>query len=228
MVQLTFQKINLNGDAIGDPMTVVYAPSELAFSKAAQFADVAIPGLEQPVIQFVRGEAETLAIELFFDSTEEGTGGEAAAVTDQVEAFHKLVSVKGSLHTPPLVRVFWGEDFPGTAMGEIETAGRNFTAVVLSVARRFTLFNPDGKPLRATVSLSLKHYATVADQIAAINYQSADHTRLHIVTEGETLPLIAYDAYADAKKWRVIADYNNLEDVRDLAPGDRLELPPLV
>jgi nucleoid-associated protein YgaU len=228
MVQLTFQKIDLNGNAIGDAMAVTYAPAELAFSKSAQYADVAISGLEQPIIQFVRGDAETLSIELFFDSTQDGTGADAVAVTDQVEAFHKLVAIKGSLHTPPLVRVFWGDNFPGTAMGETETAGRDFTAVVLSVSRRFTLFSPEGKPLRATVSLALKHYATVAEQIAAINYQSADHTRLHIVAEGETLPLIAHDAYDDARKWRVIADHNRLADVRDLTPGDRLELPPLV
>ena len=227
MAELTFQKVDLTGNGIGDPMTVEYAPAEISFSKSAQFAEVAIPGLEQPLIQFVRGDAETLSLELFFDSTQDGTGGAAVAVTDRVEAFHKLVSVRGELHAPPLVRVFWGDNFPGTAMGDTETAGEVFTAVVQSVQRRFTLFSPDGKPLRATVSLSLKHYATVAEQVEAINYRSADHTRIHIVAEGETLPLIAHDAYADARKWRVIAQHNNLFDVRALKPGDRLELPPL-
>ncbi len=228
MTQLTFQKIDLSGNNIGDPMIVAYAPAELAFSKAAQFAEIAIPGLEQPLLQFVRGDAETLSMDLFFDSTENGTGGDAVAVTDTVEAFHKLVAVKGDLHSPPLVRVLWGENFPGTSMGESETAGEHFTAVVLSVARRFTLFNPNGKPLRATVSIALKQYATVAEQVAAINYHSADHTRIHVVAEGETLPLIAHDAYQDARKWRVIADHNDLSNVRDIAPGTTLELPPLV
>jgi nucleoid-associated protein YgaU len=228
MAQLSFQRISPAGKDIGSPMLLSYAPTELAFSKAATFADVAIPGLEQPVLQFVRGEAETLSMELFFDSTGlGGTGAGAVAVTDEVEAFHRLVAVSGALHAPPLVRVLWGENFPGTAMGESENAGRSFTAVVTSVARRFTLFNPEGKPLRATVSVALKHYATIADQIAAINYQSADHTRIHVVTEGETLPLIAHDAYADARRWRIIAEHNDLSQVRDLAPGTRLELPPL-
>ncbi|MEM9369906.1 MAG: hypothetical protein AAGA26_01985 [Pseudomonadota bacterium] len=228
MQQLLFQKIDLEGNMIGDPMVVEYAPAELSFTKAAQYSDVAIPGLEQPLVQFVRGDAETLSLELFFDSTQDGTGTEATAVTEKVEEFHKLVRIKGSLHTPPLVKVSWGDDFPGTTMGETETAGETFTAVVLSVGRRFTLFNPDGKPLRAVVSLALKQYATVSEQVAAINYQSADHTRLHTVAEGETLPLIAYDAYADPKVWRVIAEHNGLTEVRDIAPGTRLELPPLV
>ena len=228
MTQLTFQKIDLSGNNIGDPIIVDYAPAELAFSKAAQFAEIAIPGLEQPLLQFVRGDAETLSMDIFLDSTADGTGGNAVAVTDRVEAFHKLVAIRGDLHTPPLVRVFWGDNFPGTSMGESETAGEHFTAVVLSVTRRFTLFNQDGKPLRATVSIALKHYATVAEQVAAINYQSADHTRIHVVSEGETLPLIAHDAYQDAAKWRVIADHNKLLSIRDIAPGTTLELPPLV
>ncbi len=223
-----FQKVDLSGNKIGDPVLVEYAPAELAFAKAAQYADIAVPGLEQPLIQFVRGDAETLSMELFFDSTAAGTGGQAVAVTPQVEKFHQLVRIRGDLHAPPLVQVTWGADFPGTTMGATETAGDTFTAVVLSVNRRFTLFSPDGKPLRATVTLALKQYVTVAQQVAAINYQSADHTRLHVVAEGETLPLIAHDAYSDPHQWRVIAEHNALADVRDLAPGTRLELPPLV
>ena len=229
MAKLTFQKIDLEGTPVGDAMEVEFAPTEISFAKAAQYAEIAIPGLDQPVAQFVRGDAETLNLELFFDSTSlAGTGAEAVAVTDQVEAFHKLVTVLGELHAPPLVKISWGDHFPGEAMGDGETPDPVFKAIVLSVGRRFTLFNPDGKPLRAVVSLALKQFATVAEQVAAINYRSADHTRVHIVAEGETLPLIAHDAYADAKLWKLIAERNGLTGVRDLPVGLRLELPPLV
>jgi nucleoid-associated protein YgaU len=223
---LTFQPVDVRGQDLGAPMTVTYAPAELTLAKAAQYAEVAIPGLELPVLQFVRGEATTLSMDLFFDSTEGGTGAAARPVTEEVEKFHKLVSIKGSLHYPPLVRVTWGEAFPGASFGESEQAGQTFTAAVLSVSRRFTLFNPDGKPLRAIVSVSLKQFATVSEQVTAINYQSSDHTRLHVVQEGETLPLIAHGAYGDARLWRVIATHNRIADVRQVAPGTALELPP--
>ena len=228
MVALTFQKIKLDGSTIGAPLSVEYAPSEMAFTKAMNFTDVAIPGLELPLVQFIRGDAETLTLELFFDSTADGTGKDAVAVTEKVVAFQKLVAIDGGMHTPPLVVVTWGEDFPGPAMGNYEAAAPEFKAIVLSVGRRFTLFNPDGKPLRAVVSVALKQYATMEEQIAAINFQSSDHTRTHTVSDGETLPLIAHDAYGDAGKWRVIAAHNNLSDARVLIPGTALELPPLI
>ena len=227
VAQLTLQKVDVAGNTIGSPMVVPWAPTELAFSKSVTYAEVSIPGLEQPLLQFVKGEAETLSLELFLDSTAAGTGAHAQSVTDQVETFHKLVTVDGNLHSPPLVQVTWGTAFPGAALGATTTASSTFTAVVLSVARRFTLFSPDGKPLRAIVTIALKQYASLSAQVLAINYRSADHTRTHIVAEGETLPLIAYDAYADPGLWRVIADHNNLSEVRDLVPGTRLEIPPL-
>ena len=181
MVGMILQPIDGNGNTAGAPIIVPYAPPELSFSKSVQYGEVAIPGLNQPLAQFVRGDAETLTLELFFDSTISGMGDEAESV---------------------------------------------FTAIVLSVARKFTLFSPSGKPLRAVVTLALKQYATIDQQIRAMNLQSADHTRIHVVSEGETLPLIAHDAYDDAAAWRLIADFNKLEDVRDLMTGQRLELPP--
>jgi nucleoid-associated protein YgaU len=226
MVELSFQKIDARGKKIDAAMKVKYAPAELTFTKGAQYAEVAIPGLELPVLQFVRGDATTLSMDLFFDSTEGGTGATALPVTEEVEKFHKLVSIKGDLHYPPLVQVTWGDNFPGANFGESNQPAQTFTAVVLSVSRRFTLFNPDGKPLRAIVSIALKQFATVAEQVTAINFKSPDHTRQHVVQEGETLPLIAYDAYGDASQWRVIATHNNIAEVRLIAPGTALELPP--
>jgi nucleoid-associated protein YgaU len=228
VVSLTLQRVDLQGQAVGQPITVPWAPAELTWSKSAVYADVAIPGLEQPLVQFVRGDAETLTLELVLDSTETGTGAAAVPVTEQVEQLHRLVRIDGALHSPPLVRVSWGRGFPGSAMGVGTTPEGRFTAVVLSVQRRFTLFSPEGAPLRATVTLSLKQYATVESQLKAINYQSADHTRVHVVAEGETLPLVAHDAYGDARLWRVVAEHNALAEVRDLVPGTALELPPLV
>ncbi len=228
---LTLQPMETPDKTLGNAIEVPYAPSELSFSKAVQYGDIAIPGLNQPLLQFVRGDAETIAIDLFFDHTDIDAGASPQAtgsdVASRVEALAKLVAVKAELHRPPLVKLSWGDSFPATSMASESKVESVMLAVVTAMTRNYVLFDPDGKPLRATVNLALKRYATITQQINAMNLQSADHTRVHIVAEGETLPLIAHDAYDDAGLWRVIADHNRLTDVVALTPGTSLELPPL-
>ncbi len=224
--KLTFQRIDSDAKTYGEALSVMFNPTDLAFSRATQYADLAIPGLALPVSQFLRGDAETLSLELVFDSTEGGMGEGATGVTGMVHAFHQFVQVDGDKHATPLVRLSWGADFPGNAYSNAAEPAGTFDARVMSVARKFTLFSPSGTPLRATVSLSLKEYVPLAQQLATINYRSPDHTRTHVVQMGETLPLIAHDAYGDAGQWRVIADANGIADARRLRPGAVLQLPP--
>ena len=229
MSKLVIQKLNAKKESMGPDhrIEVPYNPTEIAFSKAASFADVAIPGLDGPVIQFVKGEAETLALELFLDATEGGRGAEATSVLETADRLHRLVKLDGNLHSPPLVRITWGQEFPGLALGDSAQPQTAFDAVVISCARRFTLFSTEGKPLRAVISLQLKEFLTLQEQVELANLRSPDHTRSHTVRQGETLPLIAYDAYDDAAKWRVIAIENGLADARRLTPGQQLRLPPI-
>lgn len=226
MANLTVQRLNLSKENIGDPVEVPYNPTEYALSKGASFADINIPGLDAPVIQFVRGEAETLDLELFFDSTDDGTGSQAKSVVEDVDKFYRLVKIQGDLHTPPIVRITWGQHFPGNTRSGGASPAPAIDCIVTSCNRRFTLFNADGMPLRATVTLSLREYNTLQEQLNALNLQSSDHTRTHVVREGEDLPLIAYEAYRDPARWRLIAEHNGLSNVRDLEPGTALELPP--
>lgn len=226
MAKLTFQKLDLEKAPLGDPIEVQFNPTEYSFEKTARFGEVSIPGLDSPILQFVRGESEKLTLELFFDSTEDGTGEDAASVVPAVDAFYRLVKISGALHTPPLVRITWSQSFPGAVTSESEAPTPTFDAVVETVGRRYTLFNPEGVPLRCIVALSLREYRTLREQLTELNLQTSDHTRIHVVREGETLPQIAYDAYKDPSRWRLIADANRIFNPRSIAPGQTLQLPP--
>lgn len=234
MAKLTFQRLDLNKNAVGASLEVPYNPTEYALAKAAQFTEIAIPGLDAPVLQFVRGDAETLGLELFFDATDQrGTGTVVPGLADPddpmmlADQLYRLVKIEGELHTPPLVRITWGNHFPGPSLGQDQRPVPSFDCVVTSVNRRFTLFNPDGVPLRALVTLQLREYKTMEEQLRELNLMSSDHTRVHVVKSGEDLPLIAYDSYGDVSRWALIAEHNDLADVRDLVPGTVLEIPPV-
>jgi hypothetical protein len=42
----------------------------------------------------------------------------------------------------------------------------------------------------------------------------------------DTITLLAHRFYGDWRLWRVIADLNSIVDVRTIAPGTRLLIPP--
>ncbi len=216
-----------------DPATrfeASFNPTEYTLSKNAQFAEHAIPGLDSPVLQFVRGQAATLSLDLFFDSSDDGMGVSATPVTRKTDEFHRLVKMSGKTHAPPICLFTWGiGGFPGSRLpGDWESQRRNgFTCVVESLRQRFTLFSTQGMPLRAVLTVSLKEYKSVQRQLAELNLQSADQTHAHTLRQGETLNDVATAAYGDPGAWRPIAVANAIADPLALAPGSILTVPPL-
>ena len=212
----------------GSRVDVQFNPSELSTSKGARIAEIAIPGIDSPILQFVRGENETVTLELFFDTTEDGTEANATPVTTLTNQFYALVKMSGNEHAPPRCRFNWGEEFPGLIQQEGSVSGvrKAFDCIVESIEQRFTMFSPEGIPLRATLTVSLREYTTLNKQLERLNLRSADHTRVHRVRRGETLPQIAYDTYGSVDQWRKIARANDILRPRDLEPGTVLVLPP--
>src|SRR4051794_12696032 len=196
---------------------VQFNPTEYSLTKGAQIAEIAIPGIDSPILQFVAGQNEKLTLDLYFDTTlEKGMGDGAKDVTEYPRRIYQLVKIQPKTHAPPRLRFTWGH-------------GLSFVAVAESVTQKFTLFNPDGVPLRATVSVTFREYKTLQQQLQELNLQSADHTRRHVVVQGETLSGIAAQEYGDPSLWRVIADENSwqVDNPRRLKPGLELRLPRL-
>ncbi len=88
---------------------VQYNPTELSFERSNQLAEVNIPGLDAPIIQFVRGQSETLTLELFFDTTDEGMGNNAVSVTTKSDLIYQLAKIEPSRHAPPVCRFLWND-----------------------------------------------------------------------------------------------------------------------
>jgi hypothetical protein len=216
-----FERLANAGDEQGSSsIEVQFNPTEYTLTKAAQLAEVPIPGLDQPLLQFVRGQTETLGLELLFDSTETGTGEGATSVTEKTNRFYDLVKIESAAHAPPVLLFSWGGTaFPGGRERNV------FKCVVASIRQQFTFFNPAGVPLRAKLTVELREYKTLADQIRQLNLKSADHTKAHAVVEGETLSSIAYQSYGDPVAWRRIAEANDVDDALAVPPGTILRVP---
>jgi hypothetical protein len=207
-----------------------FNPTEYTLSKNAQFAEHPIPGLDSPILQFVRGQAETVSLDLFFDTSDDGMGANATPVTTKTDKFYRLVKMSGKAHAPPICLFSWGTDFAGSSLGsDWASQGREngFKCVIESIRQRFSLFSSEGVPLRAMLTVGLKEYKTVKEQLAKANPQSADQTHSYTLRQGETLNDVANSVYGDPNAWRPIADRNQVTDPLAVPAGSILEIPPL-
>ena len=195
---------------------VEFNPTEYTLNKGAQIAEIAIPGIDSPILQFIRGQNEKLTLDLFYDTTDLGMGEAALDVRVLTAPIYQLVKIQPRTHALPRIRFTWG-------------LGLSFKAIVESVQQKFDLFNPLGIPLRATLSVTFREYKTLEDQVAELNLQSSDHTKRRVVELGDTLTGIAAQEYGNAGEWRKIADANRdvVTSPRRLVPGTVLEIPPL-
>ena len=208
---------------------VQFNPTQLSFNKGVQIQEIPIPGLDTPLLQFVRGQNENLSIDLFFDSTEDGMGTGATSVTEFSDQIYQLVKIEPDSHAPPICEFIWNDRFPGKDISEkMGNQKRNsFKCIVESVRHQYTLFSPEGVPLRATLSVSLREYKTLEDQLSQLNLNSPDRTQVHVLQSGETLSSLAGDHYRRPGEWRLIADENDIDDPRRLTPGTFLTVPPM-
>ena len=195
---------------------VQFNPTEYTLSKGAQIAEIGIYGIDSPILQFVRGQNEKLTLDLFFDSTRgAGLGDDAIDVTGDTDVIYQLVKIQPKLHAPPRIKFTW-------------SSALQFTAIVESVQRKFTLFNPQGYPLRATLSVAFREYKTLQQQVLELKLESVDHTKRRVVQRGDTLSRLAAEEYGDPGQWRPIADANpGIAGPRRLTPGTVIVIPPL-
>jgi hypothetical protein len=158
------------------------------------------------------------------------SGSSVTPVTTETDKFYKLVKINGNDHAPPVCLFSWGTGFAGSSLGsDWASQGREngFKCVIESVRQRFSLFSSEGVPLRATLTVGLKEYKTVQEQLGRINPQSADQTHSYTLRQGETLTDVANAVYGDPTAWRPIADLNSVTDPLAVPVGSILEVPPL-
>jgi LysM repeat protein len=195
---------------VADPVIpLCFNPTEYQLQKTNNFAEIAIPGLETPPIQFVHGASEKLTAEVLVDTSDTLDDVRVA----YVNKLRGLMDLNRELHAPPILRFVWD--------------GQVFLGVLDSLTVTYVLFTPDGVPIRAKLSLSLKEYRPVEVQIKENPTASPDFAKTYVVRRGDTLSGIAFALYRDSSAWRAIATANQIQDPRTLPPGQIIQLPAL-
>jgi nucleoid-associated protein YgaU len=91
----------------------------------------------------------------------------------------------------------------------------------------YTLFKPDGTPLRATAKASFTEFTNKVKLAKEETKSSPDLSHVRIVKAGDTLPLLCDEIYGSSDYCPQVAHSNNLAGFRNIQEGTLLIFPPL-
>lgn len=177
------------------------------------------PGGAGETPEFESVSAETVSFDILFDGT--GVIPGTTDVTDEIKKLKKVAYYyEGSIHKPAFIELEWANNFKRTDEG-----AKFFKCHLTALNISYTLFKPDGNPLRAKAKVTFEEYN--AAKFLLKKDESPDMTHVKIVRQGDTLPMLCYEVYEDASYYLKIAEVNQLDGFRELEPGQRLVFPPL-
>lgn len=191
-----------------------FNPDQFDITKTVGWTKKPSIGNDASELVFSGGEGQTFTIPLLFDTTSTGQDvrREYKALFAMILTDKREKDPKTKQSEPPMCRFQWGRFL-------------SFDAVIEQISQKFTMFKPDGTPLRAEVSVTLKE---VAAKPAGQNPSTRSEARkTWVVQEGQRLDWIAFQEYGDSAQWRHIAETNNLDNPDALRTGQILKLVPL-
>jgi nucleoid-associated protein YgaU len=196
-----------------DPIEVLFNPQQYTIDKTNKFASAPVPGRQSPVIQSIRGDSDTLSLELFFDTY---TYHSSKDVRDYTVKITNLLNMVEN-NAPQICTFVWGK---------ADIKKPYFTGIIEKATTTYTMFIADGTPVRAKMNLSLRQYQAPENKKAKIS-SSADNTKMATIKSRDSLWMIAAKEYGDPAKWRILADANGIGNPLDLKEGTKITIPKL-
>lgn len=216
---MALEKATITNTVTSERVAVMFNPEEYTQTRENNFAAIGVPGLSAPIIQFVHGNQQSLEMELFLDSYESHKSGNRTLnkAGDDVRKLARrvtdLMNIDRTTHAPPVLLFTW--------------ASLSFSCVLTRATQRFIMFQPDGTPVRARLTVTFSQYSNAELEPKEIKRETADYTKVHVVTQGDTLATIAHACYGNARLWRPLALRNRIDDPRRLEIGAPLAVPQL-
>lgn len=216
-----FQRAKLEIDG-QDAIECAFNPQNYTISKTNIWNFKPTTGVDLPDGEFGGGLPRRTTLTLLLDVS---LLAPDQSVKDTTNKLLKMMETGGGGgggggSVPPFVTFRWGSvDLP--------------KSVPVSLTIQHVLFHPNGEPIRALVDLELAQAEKASTASSGSTSQGQNPTtrageqRVHRVRDGDSLPSIAYSAYGDPTRWRLIAEANGIDDPLRLRRGSDLTIPGL-
>ncbi|MCX7093768.1 MAG: hypothetical protein NTY50_10020 [Methylobacter sp.] len=194
---------------------VMINPDSIKLDRSIEYNTEQPQDSSQPSSTYKKSPGANLSFDLtidctgIVDATRTNLPDEVSRLSDVVYDYH------GKIHRPNFVKMNWG-------------IGQTFYGVLTSFNTNYSLFNPDGVPLRAKISLAFTSYLDPVTVAKMEVNSSPDLTHLVDVVRGDSLPGLSQRIYNKSDYYVQLAEFNGLDKFRQLQPGTQLTFPPVV
>ena len=222
------EKAIIANTVTGERIPVMFNPEEYTLTKENTYAQVAVPGLSGPLLQFIHGNLSTLEMELLVDTYEQHSEGGRIInqAGEDVRVFTRKVTdlmvINPATHAPPVL-IF----SPVVSLSFAGIKMHSFTCVLARVTQRMIMFLPSGIPVRARLNVTFNEFINAELEAKEVKRETVDYSKIYTVSVGDTLSAIAARSYGNPRLWRVIALRNGIDDPRVLPVGGQLIVPHL-
>lgn len=217
ITKITDKKTMTVSSSSSDQFICQFNPESFSLKKQNDYNISQVSGKDNTKGAYRGGMPREMDITLTFDSSQKGE-----SVINLYKLLRKFALVDSSKLNqktqqgePPWVMVQWG-------------AYIGFPAVIKALNEEYTMFKPNGTPIRAKVTISLVQIVNETDKAGTNPTSRSEPRRTWIVEHGQRLDWIAHIEYGDSGMWRQIAEANNIDDPLLLRAGQVLRLPVLV
>ncbi|WP_298310731.1 hypothetical protein [uncultured Aquimarina sp.] len=164
---------------------------------------------------------EKLSIKLILDGSGVSTSNSINLIGKGYKDVYKRVQdfleitgkMDGEIHEPKYLTLKWGDLL--------------FKCRLASVQVNYSLFNRHGIPIRAELNTEFFGDLETSERLKEENKSSPDLTHYRIVGAHDRLPMMCEKIYGSAQYYTLVAKANNLDDFRNLKPGQEIYFPPI-
>jgi hypothetical protein len=201
-------------------------PSTYNLTYKFEFDDSQAPGTSSTNMKFNRILPRVFNFDFLFDATGvikdmsvvslgfANPFDKPDTVTEQIEAFkRKIIDYQSDKHRPYYLKIHWGELL--------------FKGVLKQMDIEYRVFAPDGKPIRAVAKCQFAESIADVERAATENRQSPDITHERLISSTDRLDWLSHTIYEQDERYIQIAQFNELDGFRKIAPGTRIYFPPI-
>lgn len=197
----------------GKSFSVQVNPNQIELKKGLKMEEANPINVQQQSTGYLSHIAETLSFEILIDAT--GAVPGARDIQQEIRRIEEVIYlINGEIHQPNFLVVSWGTFV--------------FKGMLASLRYQYTLFAPDGNPLRVKVSFSFTAVTDPKEAAKKAGLESPDLSRVVELKSGETIASWCQEIYGDMSYSTDVAAVNGLPGIRHVEPGTSVLFPPLV